>query len=53
MARKATETVRVTPENWERLNRNKKPGDTFNDVIGRLLDEAEGADSPNQKLTAD
>jgi len=43
MTRQATETIRVTPENWERLNKRKKPGDTFNDVITRLLSERDGA----------
>jgi len=30
--------VRVTEENWIRLNRLKRPGDSFNTVIERLLD---------------
>jgi len=41
MAREATETIRVTPENWEQLNSLKEPGDTFNDVVSKLLEEAE------------
>jgi len=53
MTRQATETIRVTPENWERLNRLKKPGDTFDDVITRLLEEDEETDegNPNPSLT--
>lgn len=47
MTRNATETIRVTPENWERLNSLKEPGDTFNDVITKLLEEREGGDSGN------
>lgn len=43
MTRQATETIRVTPENWERLNKRKRPGDTFNDVISRLLNERDEA----------
>lgn len=31
--------VRVHDETWERLNQRKKPGDTFDDVVVRLLDE--------------
>lgn len=30
--------IRVSTENWRRLNAQKAPGDTFDDVIGRLLD---------------
>lgn len=35
------EAVKVSPENWRRLNRMKYPGDTFDDVVDRLLDEHE------------
>ncbi len=34
-----TEKVNVSEDNWRRLNAMKKPGDTFNDVVDRLLDE--------------
>jgi len=29
--------VKVTPETWRRLNARKRPGDTFDDVVQRLL----------------
>ena len=29
--------VRVSKETWQRLNAHKEPGDSFNDVIDRLL----------------
>lgn len=31
--------IRVSEENWQRLNSKKKPGDTFDDVIDRLISE--------------
>jgi len=37
----AKESIKVTPENWRRLNARKEPGDSFNDVVARLLDEHE------------
>lgn len=43
MAREATEVIRVSPENWQKLNALKKPGESFNDVVTRLL-EAEETD---------
>lgn len=33
--------VRVSNENWKRLNSMKEPGESFDDVIGRLLDQTE------------
>jgi len=30
-------TVQIQAETWQELNRRKKPGDTFDDVIQRLL----------------
>jgi len=32
-----TMTIHVEDEVWRKLNQLKKPGDTFNDVIQRLL----------------
>jgi predicted CopG family antitoxin len=29
--------VRVSPETWKRLNEQKQPGDSFDDVLVRLL----------------
>jgi len=35
-------TIKVSKENWQKLNSRKiGPGETFNDVVGRLLDGAE------------
>ena len=41
MGRDVDTHIRVSEENWSRLNRRKSPGDSFNDVIGELLDAAE------------
>lgn len=39
MGRDADTHIRVTDETWTKLNSRKKPGDSFNDVIARLLEE--------------
>lgn len=44
MARTASETIRVTPENWQQLNGMKRPGDTFDDVITRLVESESGGE---------
>jgi predicted CopG family antitoxin len=41
MAREADNHVRVTDETWKRLNERKEPGDSFEQVIKRLLEETE------------
>jgi predicted CopG family antitoxin len=33
--------VKLQDETWKRLNARKDPGDTFDDVVTRLLDESE------------
>lgn len=35
-------TIKVKKETWKRLNRQKEPGDTFDDVIERLLANERG-----------
>lgn len=40
MARKAKHQIRITRETWERLNGCKGPGDSFNDVLERVLESA-------------
>jgi len=35
------QTIKVSEENWRKLNKRKQPGDTFDDVVGRLVDEHE------------
>lgn len=34
-------TIRVSDENWGRLNRRKQPGESFDEVIERVLDQYE------------
>jgi len=34
-----TTTIEITVRNWKRLSGLKSPGDSFNSVINRLLDE--------------
>ena len=38
-AKSDTQPVKVSPDTWRDLNSLKHPGDTFDDVIQRLLDE--------------
>ena len=38
MDRKADTHIRVTEETWSELNSRKRPGDSFDDVIQRLLE---------------
>jgi len=46
MSRDADKHIRVTEETWLQLNKKKRPGDSFDDVLQRLLDEdAETAES--------
>jgi len=37
MSRDADQHIRVTEETWRKLNRLKRPGDSFDDVLQRLL----------------
>jgi predicted CopG family antitoxin len=39
MSRDADKHIRVTEETWRELNIRKQPGDSFDDVLRRLLDE--------------
>lgn len=51
-----TEQIRVTEDMWEQLNSRKKPGDSFNDVLQRLVqnDEHRLADAePNPERLTD
>ena len=36
-----TTTIQISIENYKQLNGMKNPGDSFDDVIGRVLDEHE------------
>lgn len=37
-------TIQITEETWRELNMRKNPGETFDDVIQRLLEDADGDD---------
>lgn len=39
--RKSDTHIRVSEETWTELNIRKRPGDSFDDVIVRLLEEEE------------
>jgi len=39
MSRDADKHIRVTTETWRELNQRKQPGDSFEDVLQRLLSE--------------
>jgi predicted CopG family antitoxin len=56
MSRDATNHIRVTAETWRRLNRRKQPGDSFEDVIQRLLegeDEGESSSQTEETMKSD
>jgi predicted CopG family antitoxin len=40
--------IRVKEDRWSELNSLKKPGESFDDVITRLLDETRGECSGNR-----
>lgn len=45
MSSNEQQRVRVSRKTWKRLNAMKQPGDSFDDVLGRLLgDDSESAD---------
>lgn len=37
--------IRVSDDTWQRLNRRRMPGDTFEDVVQDLLSDAERRES--------
>jgi len=45
MGRQADRHIRVTEETWKELNSRKEPGDSFEDVIQRLVKEDEEGNS--------
>jgi predicted CopG family antitoxin len=45
--------VRVKIETWQRLNSRKRPGDSFDDVITDLLDQAEADAKADAEDTED
>ena len=38
-----TTTLQVSKDTWKRLNARKEPGETFDDVITRLLDDSDAS----------
>lgn len=34
-----TQQIKVSERNWKALNAMKDPGESFDDVVGRLVDE--------------
>lgn len=49
MPRDADKHIRVTEETWKELNMRKEPGDSFEDVLRRLIEEGEQSDEGNPK----
>lgn len=45
-------TVKVKKGTWRKLNRLKEPGDSFDDVIAKLLEEGQEG-NPKIAVTAD
>jgi len=48
-------SVRIKTDTWKRLNDLKEPGDSFDDIIRRLLDESDDIQAGNglDQATAD
>jgi predicted CopG family antitoxin len=44
--------IRVDDDTWQRLNARKQPGDSFNDVLERLLKETGGEGNLNPTRAA-
>lgn len=44
MGRDADKHIRVTEETWKELNRRKEPGDSFEDVLKRMIEDYDGDD---------
>jgi len=52
MGRKADNHIRVRDATWQELNSRKKPGESFDDVITRLLNECDDDPEGNQTPAA-
>jgi len=46
-------TMKVKRDTWKQLNKQKEPGDTFDDVIGRLIEQTSGNPTRMTPPTAD
>lgn len=44
-------TIRIKVDTWEELHDRKQPGLSFDDVIQRLLDEAETDEPQTTRIT--
>jgi len=45
MTRKSDTHIRVSEETWTELNKRKRPGDSFDDVIRRVLEESDDVET--------
>jgi predicted CopG family antitoxin len=43
-----TTTVKLKRDTWKELNSKKEPGDSFDDVIRRLLNETDDEGNPTR-----
>lgn len=48
MAREEVTSIEVKKSTWKTLNRQKEPGDSFDDVVQRLLARPERGEVPEQ-----
>lgn len=48
-----TTNIRISRETWKKLNARKEPGDSFDEVIERLIEEAEEGNSKPATAKAD
>jgi hypothetical protein len=46
-----TTTIQINVDVWQRLNSRKQPGDSFNDVLNRLLDSDDSSHSEDSTHT--
>lgn len=53
MDRKADTHIRVTEETWAALNAKKRPGDSFDDVIQRLLSNSDSSEPGDDSSSTD
>jgi len=43
----STTTIEVSVDTWQQLNRQKRPGETFDDVIQELVESGERGEQQN------
>jgi len=49
MSRDTDQHIRVTDETWRELNQRKQPGDSFEDVLRRLLAEKQESTAKSEQ----